>query len=277
VAVFLQQEFRPWVLVKNYTLTHALFHPSDLIIQPSWSLTVEECFYLLAPLFMLLTRRLGFFAALMMGAALLAAALAISGLPTEFLHTRTFVLDTTFFGHFVEFFAGVYLALAVLRLETRGPIALPGNRWTLAGVAGVLLVVIAMMITYGHPHPLHVGVIILLNNFLIPVPIAVLYWGLLRERTWLSRMLSGPLAGLLGRSSYSFYLLHTLIIHYVSIPLLPLLGSRLACVLLTFIITWLASVLLFLYFEEPVNLRIRRRFRSKEKWVGVQATLFKGT
>jgi peptidoglycan/LPS O-acetylase OafA/YrhL len=258
VAVCLQQDFRPWMLLKNYTLTAALFHPSDLPIQASWSLTVEECFYALAPIFMLLTRRRGFLATLLLGTALLAAALAVAGLPTEFLHTRGFVLSTTFFGHFLEFFAGAYLALVVLRLEAQGPIARPGNRYTLAGLAGVLLVIIAMMITYGH-QPLHMGVITLLNNFLIPLPIAVLYRGLLQERTWLSRALSGRLAGLLGRGSYAFYLLHMLIVHYVGIPLLlPLATSRLACVVLTFIIAWVASVLLFLYFEEPLNLRIRR-------------------
>jgi peptidoglycan/LPS O-acetylase OafA/YrhL len=277
VAVCLQQDFRPWMLVKNYTLTAALFHPSDLPIQGSWSLTVEECFYALAPVFMLLTRRRGFLAALLLGAALLAAALAAAGLPTELLHTRRFVLSTTFFGHFLEFFAGVYLALAVLRLEAQGPLARPGNRHTVAGLIGVLLVVIAMMITYGH-QPLSMGTITLLNNFLIPFPIAVLYRGLLQERTWLSRALSGRLAGLLGRGSYAFYLLHMLVVHYVGRPLLlPLLHARLIAVVVTFIIAWVASVLLFVCFEEPLNLYIRRRFHSKEKWVGVQATLFKGT
>jgi peptidoglycan/LPS O-acetylase OafA/YrhL len=256
--VCLQQDFRPWMLLKNYTLTAALFHPSDLPIQGSWSLTVEECFYALAPIFMLLTRRRGFMATLLLGTALLAAALAVAELPTEFLHTRGFVFSTTFFGHFLEFFAGVYLALAVLRLEAQGPIARPGNRYTVAGLAGVLLVIIAMMITYGH-QPLHMGVITLLNNFLIPLPIAVLYRGLLQERTWLSRALSGRLAGLLGRGSYAFYLMHMLIVHYVGIPLLlPLVTSRLVCVALTFSIAWVASVLLFMYFEEPVNLYIRR-------------------
>ncbi|HVS76303.1 MAG TPA: acyltransferase, partial [Steroidobacteraceae bacterium] len=50
LAVGLQRDFSPAVLASNYTLTHALFYHSRLIIQPSWSLTVEECFYALAPL-----------------------------------------------------------------------------------------------------------------------------------------------------------------------------------------------------------------------------------
>jgi peptidoglycan/LPS O-acetylase OafA/YrhL len=275
VAVCISQDFRPWVLLKNYTLTHALFHPSDLIIQPSWSLTVEECFYFLAPAFMILARRRGFAAVFLLGCAMLVAALAVSRLPTDFLHTAVFVLSTTFFGHFLEFFAGVYLALGVMNIEAAGPLALQGHRWTLAGLAGVLLLSLAMTLVYAHP-PLRMWIIILLNNFLIPVPIALLYWGLIREKSFLSWLLSTRLAALLGRSSYSFYLLHTLVIDYISVPwLLPLVGSRLVCVLVTFIVTWLASILLFVCFEEPVNMLIRRRFNQREKWVGVQPTFSK--
>lgn len=274
VAVCLQHDLTPWQLIQNYTLTHALFHPSRLIVQPSWSLTVEECFYFLAPAFMLLVRRRGFAAAFGLAAALLAAALAVSKLPTAFLHTPAFVLSTTFFGHFVEFFAGVFLALAVMRLERRGGLAVSGRRLTVTGLAGVALLVIAMVAVY-HRVPLDTRAVVLINNFLIPVPIALLYWGVLREQTMLARMLASPFAGLLGRSSYSFYLLHTLVIDYVSIPwLLPVLRSRAACVVITLIATWAAAVLLFLVFEEPLNLFIRRILKSKDKSVGMQETLF---
>jgi peptidoglycan/LPS O-acetylase OafA/YrhL len=274
VAVCLQDDLQPWVLIKNYTLTHALFHNTDVIIQPSWSLTVEECFYFLAPLFMVLARRYGFLAPFALGWLLLAGALAVAKLGWSFLGTTGFVWSTTFFGHFLEFFAGVYLALAVMRLDCRGSIRLPGNRRTLAGLAGVSLLVLAMVVIYRHT-PLNHRAIIVINNFLIPVPIAVLYAGLLREDTVLSRALSTQLCGLLGRSSYSFYLLHTLLIDHVSVPfLLPVMGWRPLCVISTFIGTWLLSLLLFVWYEEPVNLFIRRKLKSKERWVGLQATLF---
>jgi peptidoglycan/LPS O-acetylase OafA/YrhL len=274
VAVFLNRDFAPWLLIKNYTLVHALFYQTTIIIQPTWSLTVEECFYLLAPVFMLLARRAGFFAPFALGWLLFAAALAVSQLGGSFLGTPGFVMSTTFFGHFVEFFAGVYLALVVMRLEKSGSVAVRGSWRTFAGLAAVLALVIAMLFVYRHP-PISNHAIIFINNFLIPGPIALLYWGLLREGTWLARLLSTRTFGLLGRSSYSFYVLHALIIDYFSIPfLLPLSGSRPLYVLLTLLATWLLSVLLFVAYEEPLNLAIRRRFRSKERWVGLQATLF---
>lgn len=263
VAVWLQGDFQPWVLLKNYTLTHALFHGTPLLIQPSWSLTAEECFYLLAPAFMLLARRYRFLVPFALGWLLLAVALLISKLGGSFLGTPLFVLSTTFFGHFVEFFAGVYLALVVMRLERREPLPAPGSWRTLTGLLGVLLLVAAMVVVYRHT-PLNFGAIVVLNNFLIPVPIAVLYWGLLRERTMLSRVLGSDVARLLGRSSYSFYLMHALVIDYVSVPLLlPALGHRPLCVLLTCIATWVASIVLFVCYEEPMNAFIRRHFSPK--------------
>jgi peptidoglycan/LPS O-acetylase OafA/YrhL len=265
ITVCIQHDFRPWVLLANYTLTHALFHGMDRLIQPSWSLTVEECFYFLAPMFMVLARRHNFFVPFALASLLLLAALAVSTLGIAFLGTPGFVLDATFFGHFVEFFAGFFLALSLMRLEKRGPIEVPGNKYTMAGLAGVSLLAMAMIAVYQRT-PLNLRAVILLNNFLIPFPIMLLYWGLIRENTVLSRLLSSNASGLLGRASYSFYLLHSIIIDYVSIPyLLPAIGNRPFCVALTFILTWLISILLFALYEEPLNLFLRRQFLSKDR------------
>lgn len=270
IAVCLQRDFQPAVLATNYTLTHALFHPSRIILQPSWSLTVEECFYALAPVFMILARRRGFAAAFALGAGLLGAALAVSELDTPFLHTPLFVFSTTFFGHFAEFFAGVWLAFHVTRLERAGELRLAGNRWTIAGLAAVATLCVAMVLIYRHPPPEGAAAIVLINNFLMPIPIALLYYGLIREETVLSRALSSGLSRILGRSSYSFYLLHMLVIDYLSAPLLRAFpGYRPGLVLATFAVTWVLAVALFIYYEEPMNLAIRRSAKPR---IGIQAS-----
>jgi peptidoglycan/LPS O-acetylase OafA/YrhL len=270
VAVCLHHDFRPWLLIKNYTLTHGLFAGTPFIIQPSWTLTVEECFYFLAPGFMILSRRHGFRATFALGCLLLIVALCISKLHIGFLQTPIFVLSTTFFGHFVEFFAGVYLALAMLQAEKQGRDESPGQICTLAGLGGVCVLAIAMVIVYRHP-PLNLFAIVLINNFLIPAPIALLYWGLMREKTVLARFLSANFIGLLGRSSYSFYLLHTLVIDYVGVPFVLPATYRPFGVVCIFVATWLLSVLLFLFYEEPINILIRRKFISKNASIGLRA------
>lgn len=263
IAVFVQRDFSGPVLVSNYTLTHALFYHSKLIIQPSWSLTVEECFYALAPLFMVLARRSGFAGAFALAASLLGAALAISRLDIRFLHTPAFVLSTTFFGHFAEFLAGVYLAIHVTRLEKSGSLPCAGRWRTVVGLGGVSVLILAMLIIYRRP-PLDEAAIVLINNFLIPAPIALLYCGLMREHTVLARLLSGSFAGLLGRGSYSFYLLHTIVIDNLSRPLLAAMpGHRLLVVAATLVGAWALAIVLFTWYEEPLNLAIRRRLRSK--------------
>jgi peptidoglycan/LPS O-acetylase OafA/YrhL len=223
---------------------------------------------------MILARRHNFWVPFALGCFFLLAALVISKCGIAFLGTPSFVLTTTFFGHFVEFFAGFYLALALMQLEKQGSTYAPGNKYTMTGLAGVLLLVVAMGIVYRHV-PINFRAIIIINNFLIPFPIAVLYWGLMRENTVLSRLLSSNVSGLLGRSSYSFYLLHTLVIDYIGVPLLLSRGGfRPLYVLVTLVVAWFASVLLFVGYEEPVNMLIRRVFRSKDKTIGMQSTLF---
>jgi peptidoglycan/LPS O-acetylase OafA/YrhL len=258
VAVLAAHETRPWVLASNYTLTHALVHGMHMVIAPSWTLTVEECFYFLAPVFMWVAGIGGFLGSFLLGCLLLSVALCL-GAPA-------FVLSTTFFGNFAEFFAGVYVAFAVMSLEVKGPVKTSGAQRTCAGVAGVAIFGCALIGVYRRV-PLDVRAVVLINNFLLPIPIALLYWGLIRESTMLSRFLSGKLCGWLARASYSFYLLHTLIIDHISLPLLASRhGYRPLYVVVTFVATWIAALLLFVLYEEPLNFLIRRRFGSRIGW-----------
>ncbi len=265
IAILLRHDYSPLLLIKNYTLTHALVNNTkDFVIEPSWSLTVEECFYFLAPFIILIIRKINFIASLLFAFVLLGVALLVSESGTPILKTPVFVFSTTFFGHFMEFYAGVYLALIMMKKEKSGHVNLQGHVWTVAGAAGVFILIIVMGFIYVNPHPDAFGVI-LVNNFLMPVPIAVLYYGFMCENTLASRFLSGKVIGLLGRSSYTFYLLHTIIIQYLSLPfLLPLFGTHyILCAVFTYILTYLLSILIFRYYEEPLNIFIRQKTVAK--------------
>ncbi|MDB5200408.1 MAG: acyltransferase [Chitinophagaceae bacterium] len=263
VAILWRHDYRPVFLFKNYTLTHALFHNLyDRAIQPSWSITVEECFYLLAPVIMYLIRRFNFFTSLLFGIFLLAAALCISYAPISFLHSPDFIFADTFFGHFFEFYCGIFLALLILNRENNGNLVLKGSTWTLAGCIGIFISIGILILSNNMNDPTQRIEFILINNFILPIPVAVLYYGLICEKSWASRFLSIPIMGLLGRTSYAFYLVHMIVIEAIAAPLLSpyFSGYRNLYVLVVFILTQLIALLIFIFYEEPLNIFIRKKF-----------------
>ncbi len=262
IAILFRHDFRPVFLLKNYTLTHGLFNViSDRAIQPSWSVTTEECFYLLAPLTMLLIRKFNFLVALSFGAAMLGMALCISFLPISFLHTPHFVFTITFFGHFFEFFCGIFLALVILKKQKTGELTLTGKKFTVLGSIGIIITIGVLMISDNMNDPKRPFEFLLINNFILPMPIAILYYGLICEKSNLSAVLSFRLIRILGRTSYSFYLVHMMVIESIAAPFIApyFIRNHNLYVLAVFILTQLIAYFLFIFYEEPFNILIRKR------------------
>ena len=183
-------------------------------IPQAWSLRVEECFYLAAPLLFVLWKRRWFFP-LAACAAALAALYPFARIPSleGVIGPPTHLLLYTFFGRFFEFYVGIWLAKRVARSGISAEARHGFPTWTLAGLAGIAGVVVALAAikaatgtayTYGLYHP--AGIV--LNNIVLPLFIATFYWGLIHERSPIRSLLSTRFAGLLGRSSYAFYLIH---------------------------------------------------------------------
>jgi peptidoglycan/LPS O-acetylase OafA/YrhL len=216
-------------------------------IAQAWSLTVEECFYLLAPLVLWLGWRYR------PGRAwpLLAAGLAALGLGiyavVPALGSPLFVLKATIFGRLPEFLVGAAFAWFAPR----------GDRgWaTVGGVVGILsvlgLLITVQHVTHGVSIDSYPGV--LLNNWLLPLATGWLLHGLATEPTGLARLLSTPLWQQLGRASYCFYLLH---LGLLPTTLKPLLGTQLPAGLAlatTFGVLVLAALVLHRCVEQPAH------------------------
>jgi peptidoglycan/LPS O-acetylase OafA/YrhL len=263
IAIILSSEnFSPVVIVRNYTLTQAFFNAKDVIIQPSWSLTVEECFYFLAPLIVILIKRYNFLISMVLGIGSLIAALCIAMLDLSFLNNAQFIFTTTFMGHFFEFYTGVFLALLVMKKE-KNNYAAHGIKWTTIGFAGCCLLLAVMAWIYSQ-QPLNIWALVVLNNFAMPFVIAMLYFGFVFEKSMAAKFLSSRFMGLLGRSSYAFYIGHMLVITYISKPLFsPYMNTDIRLVV-TYVVTVILSIIVFMFFEEPLNIFLRKKLMRKD-------------
>ena len=259
-------------------LNLTVFSCFDSGIPQAWSLRVEECFYLAAPLLFLGWKRHPLAAPRRARRSPRARAGGHAPSGGGLLGPPRYLLLYTFFGRFFEFFVGAWLAKHVAATGTgdvprRFPVA------TLGGAAGIVATVAALAAihaaaptryTYGLYHPAGIA----LNNVVLPFFIAAFYWGLIRERSFARTLLSGRVADLLGRSSYAFYLIHFGFLRDVILfRLVRLAGhagataeARAAAFLRTplglFVAVNLLAILLYEAIESPANRLLRRAFRA---------------
>jgi peptidoglycan/LPS O-acetylase OafA/YrhL len=222
---------------------------------PGWSITTEECFYFLAPLIFLLVRKgvpviLQVLFCLSFG--LLLVFVFIHNPFYGFFGSFDFMMVYTFFGRCFEFFTGVYLALYLRR---KNFVQKTGSINTLTGISGIILCIVMLsLIRQGAVFAEYGNLWVVIHNFLLPVPIAILLIGLIYESTFVSKILSTGFMQLLGKSSYSFYLIHFGVFHWLFFAYAPQ-----NLFLLLFTIT-LLSILLYKTIEEPANYYLRKVF-----------------
>ncbi|HNR19687.1 MAG TPA: acyltransferase [Bacteroidia bacterium] len=223
-------------------------------IGQGWSITTEECFYFLAPLiFMLLRKGINIIwlctCALAIGfvVVFIFKPLSLYGFFGDF----GFMMVFTFFGRCVEFFTGVWLALYLKekKLEQKKNAVV-----TYSGILGLMIVIFALSLVAKNESGLAFETMwIIIHNFLSPLPVALLLTGLIYENTFVSRLFSGNIMQLLGKSSYTFYLIHLGVFHKLFIT-----NVAENIILLLVFITFL-SIILYKCVEEPLNLYVRKK------------------
>ncbi len=246
-----------------------------------WSLTVEECFYLLAPVLFIGIKRnknnLIYYPLLLLVFGITMVLVFSNFSVFGFFKNFQFLFLYTFFGRCVEFFIGMKLALIVLEKKEK---ILPRPVFTTMGVLGMVIAVSVLVFLplngreFGLYHPFG----IFTNNIILPISIAVLYYGLIIEKSWLQKFLSSATMQLLGKSSYIFYLIHIGVIATFlknisrnTIDLLfnwfdnhglewvpEKLNDSILYIALVFVLLNLVSIVLYKLMEEPLNLAIRK-------------------
>jgi peptidoglycan/LPS O-acetylase OafA/YrhL len=246
-----------------------------------WSLTVEESFYFLAPLFFMQMKKnkkaIFYLPVLLLSTGCLLVLIFRNFSFFGFFGNFTFMFLYTFLGRCVEFFIGMGLALIILKTneaDRKYPI------FTLLGISGIAgsIGIMASLpldgIEYGLYHP--VGIIT--NNLVLPIGIAFFYFGVIKERSLIRKFLSTATMQLLGKSSYIFYLIHIgVIANFAKLWtrtgvdafynwldtngfdwLSEHLNDSVLFIAIVFILLNLVSILLYKTIEEPVNLYIRK-------------------
>lgn len=253
-----------------------------------WSLTVEESFYFLAPLFfMQMKKNKKAIVYLPLMLLLLGSILVLIFRNFSFygfFGNFTFMFLYTFFGRCVEFFIGMGLALIILKTNEKDrkyPVFTILGILGIAGSIGIMASIPLNGIEYGLYHP--IGIIT--NNLVLPIGIAFFYFGLIKETSLIRKFLSTATMQLLGKSSYIFYLIHIgVIANFAKVWtrsgvdafygwletsgydwLSEHLNDSVLFIGIVFILLNLVSILLYKTIEEPVNLYIRKsRFLEKK-------------
>lgn len=235
--------------ILSFTMTKAMFAKYSLSgIPQGWTLTLEELFYLTAPLYFILIRKKTWWL------FVLPVLIFIFGtsLKTMFagIENAGGFMQKNISVYIIEFFAGIALALFIMRkkLTTKFPVATYGGLFFI----GVYLIGMHYL-----REPLglkrNIGTFISMA-YLSILGIAPLLWGLINEKTLIRSFLGSKYMVLLGKASYIFYLIHK---GFLPIWINDYISDN---KLVIFILLNVISVILFLYIEEPSNHYIRKKF-----------------
>lgn len=232
-------------------------------IAQGWTLSVEETYYLSAPLVLLVLNRTRFrYTWLIFGvltlAAVGAAIVRIAPHPYGFFSTYKFMCIFTLFGRVGEFATGMALAYALKRgsLPSRLSLTWLGLLWMAVCIVGMTFLRVEGVegienSSYG---------LLIVNNLFFPLGVAALLGGLIQEDTWLRRLLSTKAADVLGKSSYAFYLVHMGVIAGLvhNEQLIASIGNVLTTIL-TFVAMLLVAWLAWRFVEEPLREKLHAK------------------
>lgn len=229
----------------------------------TWSLTVEETFYALAPFIFLVIKRKNilFGQVIFFYVAGVLLWLFFKHFPFKGLFSSGhFIAMVTFFGRCLEFYLGIWLALYVKKHSLLARPPKPAGWYTYAGLSGMIAVIFCLSF-FTKEQMEQVGsyiCIMLLRNVAFPLTVILFFYGLITEKSVVKQFFSSRLSILLGRSSYAFFLIHTgifvsWIYEYITTSVLGI-----------YIGTYILSIILFFCVEQPLR-------NIVNKWGGQKA------
>ncbi len=222
-------------------------------IGQAWSLTVEFTFYLLAPFLLRMIGRVPI-GIICLGIYAIGAGLTLTPIGSEdFFSPYRMVVINTFFGRCFEFLVGIWLFKHFK--GSQGDVPRKPRFISLCTYAGLIL-------TFGCIYvfaecswlAIYSPTCAPIHHYLFPPIVALFLYGLWKEDSFLSRLLSTRLMQLLGKSSYAFYLIH-------AAPFQEMFGLDHLPIGWSFLIINLIAIALYSLYERPLHLLLRAKKR----------------
>lgn len=245
--------------LSNLTLIQAWFPTNGVHFSfngVAWSISVELFYYALFPFLILLIAR---YRSLLTIKRIVSIMIVLWVLVTIlFLTQQSYVDDWKLYifplARLVDFVIGILLGMIFIQAKQsrRAQRLIETTRFTRLEVASVLVVIAAIAVSPLLPQSLRFG--LWMMPFLVCM-ICIFSF----QRGLISKMLSYKPFVFLGEISFSFYMIHQLIIRYVT-----LLGiSDTVSILLSLSLSIGLSSVLYLLYEEPLRLKLRHFLETK--------------
>lgn len=225
-------------------------------ITQGWSLTVEETFYVLAPLlFLVINKKKSllflFLIFVTVGVSLVFVFRTINFY--GFMNDFKLMINYTFFGRCLEFLLGIKIALL---FKTQQELPFKLKNYTYMGIVLMMLVVLIMSLSKAFVFEsnimTHEIIMALSNNLFFPFGVACFMYGLIVEKSLINKLFSTTIFQVLGKSSYAFYLIHVGFISYF-------IGNYFQTPLIVhFVIINVLSIIFYYFIENPMNKLIRK-------------------
>lgn len=249
-----------FILFTNLTFTKSFFSDvvSSLVAQ-GWTLTVEWCFYVCAPLMILLVKRsykYVFFISiflLLIGFLLIKYA-QYADLGHGFFSNNKLMLLQTFFGRSFDFLCGISLAIFLRRSSNYKSSSIP---WYTC-ISWIIILSFVFFVTIFVPKQYISSSIwniyFSLHGILLPICVMFFLYGLIIEKTIFSQFLSSKIMVLLGSSSYAFYLLHLGVVSNFFIKMKITQNNF----ILHLIVINIVAIVVYKYVEKPLYNKVKK-------------------
>ena len=231
-------------------------------ISQGWTLSVEELFYLSAPILFILNIRKKWPLA-SIGLIILSIGFLLNTIFRNFsffgfFNNLDFIRITTYFGRFPEFFAGILLAKLINHNRNSSKV----NSKPIFTSIGIICLVFSILIvlpafqTENQHYSIQTLSGYIYNVIVFPIFVAMMFYGLIYEKSLVKRILSSKTFILLGKSSYALYLVHWGMTSYL---LHRFISNN---IFITLISTYLLSIIMWKFYEEPANKLVRKLSNS---------------